>query len=167
MNTFTAKKLLIAAGVFAMSATAAMAMDNDMKLRADMTGFQQSPPVISPGKATFVGTYYKQGGYINYTINWQNLSSNLNEAHIHFGQAGVNGGVMVVFCDPNKPCPAGTSGTLTGTIMATDIQGIATQFVKPGVFNQLKNAIKNGAAYVNLHTTQIDGEVRGQIVLDK
>jgi hypothetical protein len=62
----------------------------------------------------------------------------------------------------------GSVGVLKGTIMANDVLAIgAPQFVAAGSFNQLVSAIKNTATYVNLHTQNIDGEVRGQIVVDK
>ena len=165
MKTLTACTVLAMAGLFALSATSAMADDDYFKVKAaNLSGFQQAPSIISNASGNFIAKVYKNR--LEYKLIYQNLSSPLNEAHIHFAQPGVNGEVMVVFCgDPNNSCPATTSGTLQGTVYFNQIKAIPKQFLKAGDFNQFVRAIKSGATYVNLHSTQIDGEIRGQIVV--
>lgn len=164
MKTSNTNKLLAIAGLLAISASSAMAADQ-VKLKANLNGYQQVPSIYTNGTGTFKAMAY--ANRIDYKIDFNNLTSPLVEAHIHFAQVGANGGTMVVFCDANKPCPQSKNGTLTGSLTATDVQGIPGQNVTKGQFDQLLKAIWNGAAYVNLHTTKIDGEVRGQIFLKK
>jgi CHRD domain len=165
MKTLTTRTVLAMAGLFTLSATSAMADDDYFKVKAaNLSGFQQAPSIISNGSGNFIAKVYQDR--MEYKLTYQNLSSKLNEAHIHFAQPGVNGEVMVAFCgDRNNPCTTGKSGTLQGTVNFNQIKSIPKQFLKAGDFNQFVRAIKSGATYVNLHSTLIDGEVRGQIVL--
>jgi hypothetical protein len=162
MKTSTTTKIFAIAGLLAVGASTAMA-DSPAKLRADLNGYNQVPSIYTNGTGTFQAAVYQ--GRIDYRIDFKNLSSNLNEAHIHFAQARDSGGTMVVFCaaDSPKPCPQTKNGTIEGSLTAMDVQGIPEQNVTKGSLNQLVRAIANGAAYVNLHTVKIDGEVRGQI----
>ena len=85
-------------------------------------------------------------------------------AHIHFGQRSVNGGVAAFLCGGgSKPaCPQ--SGTVTGTIVPTDVIGPVGQGIAAGEFDELVAAIRAGRAYANVHSTKFPGgEVRGQI----
>ena len=89
---------------------------------------------------------------------------NVHMAHIHLGQAGENGPV-VVWLYPEGPPPqviAGRfQGALTeGVITAENLVGqLAGSEIK-----DLIEEIRAGNAYVNVHTTQNPGgEIRGQI----
>jgi len=79
------------------------------------------------------------------------------------------GGVMVFFCSnlatppPNtQPCPA--SGTISGTITASNVVGPAAQGVTAGDFQAVVDALESDTAYANIHTTAFPaGEIRGEI----
>jgi CHRD domain len=132
-----------------------------------LTGSQQVPAILSPGRGTFTATL--TGTSPTFTLTYSNLSSTVTMAHIHFGQRGVNGAVVVWFCGGGgKPaCPA-ANGTVTGTVTAADVLAVPTQGVRAGNFGDLERIVLSGNAYVNVHTTNFpDGEVRGQIVLDQ
>jgi hypothetical protein len=165
MKTFNTNKLLAAAGLFAISASSAMATDDDLNVRAGLNGFQQAPSIYTNATGLFQAIVYSD--YIVYRIDFKNLSSPLTEAHIHFAKSGVNGEVMVEFCGAAVKCPAVKTGVLQGKIMAKDVLAIPNQNVSPGNFKQLMKSILNEATYVNLHSKNIDGEVRGQIVVDQ
>ena len=64
-----------------------------------------------------------------------------------------------------KPaCPGAASGTVTGTIVAADIQALPAQGIAAGEFNEVVAAVRAGVTYVNVHTsTYGNGEIRGQI----
>jgi hypothetical protein len=86
-------------------------------------------------------------------------------SHIHFGQRRTSGGVSAFLCGGSSkgPCPT-PSGTVTGTIVPSDIVGPAGQGIDAGQFEELVRAIRTGYAYANVHTTKYpSGEIRGQI----
>jgi hypothetical protein len=125
---------------------------------------QQVPSVLTNASATFTGTL--SGNTRSYQLTSSGLSSPASAARIHFAQAGVNGGVIAFLCGGGgKPaCPSGTSGTITGTITATDIQAITDQGLVPADFAAATRAIQSGNTYVNVHTASFSmGEIRGQI----
>jgi hypothetical protein len=102
---------------------------------------------------------------ITFTLTYANLSAPPTMAHIHVGQPGVNGGVSVFLCGGDKPsCPTTTSGTVSGTIAATDVIGPTTQGFQADDLASLERAIQAGVTYTNMHTpTFPNGEIRGQI----
>jgi CHRD domain len=147
-------------GVITALAAPAMALD----FVAHLDGFQQVPSVFTTGHGTFEASGQTGEQQLNYTLTYADLSAP-TVAHIHFGKASTNGGVLVFLCSGgNKPaCPP--SGTVEGTITPSDVQAIAAQGVTAGDFNALLAALVSQSAYVNVHTPDVpDGEIRGQIV---
>jgi hypothetical protein len=71
----------------------------------------------------------------------------------------------VFLCGGDKPaCPTTTSGTVSGTIAATDVIGPTTQGFQADDVASLERAIQAGVTYTNMHTpTFPNGEIRGQI----
>lgn len=68
-------------------------------------------------------------------------------AHIHAGEAGTNGGIVIALKEPNRG--TGTSSGCIGRLDRADVRAIRNT---PGDF------------YVNVHTQQYpDGAVRGQL----
>jgi CHRD domain len=98
-----------------------------------------------------------------------NFSSAVQQAHIHFGERHVPGGIMVFFCSNLSTAPAGTqacpaSGTVTGTWTPGNVQAIAGQNVMAGDFSALVAALTSDTAYANIHTVNFPaGEIRGQV----
>jgi hypothetical protein len=61
-------------------------------------------------------------------------------------------------------CPAATSGTITGTIVAANVTGPAAQGIDPGDLTSALEAVDEGNSYANMHTTKFPGgEIRGQV----
>jgi len=155
--------LLLAVGAFAVSAH-----DNDNRVRARMSPSQEVPAVSSQASGDFEARI--EDNQVTFKLTYEGLEGgNALFAHIHLGQKSVNGGVMTFLCGGGTkptPCPNG-SGTVEGTIVAADILGLATQQVPAGAFEEFVNALRNGTAYANLHTTASPGgEIRGQIRAD-
>jgi len=153
--------LLLAVGAFSVSAH-----DRDNKVRAKLVGTEEVPVVSTQANGDFEARIEADGS-ISYKLSYEGLEGgNTLFAHIHIGQRNVNGGVMTFLCGGGtKPtaCP-GPSGTVEGTIAATDILSVATQQVPAGAFDEFKRALFNGVAYVNVHTTASPGgEIRGQV----
>lgn len=138
----------------------------DVRLRAELRGLNEVPPTASRGQASLRATLDQDAQTITFTLDFQDLSGPPAAAHIHFGPPRVNGGVMVFFCGGGgKPaCPAATSGTVTGTIAATDVVGPAAQGITAGDFADVVRAIATGNSYANMHGAAFPGgEIRGRV----
>jgi hypothetical protein len=134
------------------------------QFKANLIGFNEVPSVNSAGHARLKLDVSKDE--IDFRLDYAGLSGNPLFAHIHVGQFNVNGGVAIFFCGGGgKPaCPASTSGTVTGTIVAADVVGPGAQGYAPGDLASVVKAIKAGFGYANMHTAKFPGgEIRGQI----
>jgi CHRD domain len=157
--------LLVAASMVGSAAFAGG--DDHGKFSAKLSGYREVPPVSTPAQGTFRAKL--DDGVIEFRLTYSDLKAPAGAAHIHFGQSGVNGGVVTFFCGGgSKPeaCPA-TSGTVTGTITAADVTSspeATAQGIAAGEFEELVAAMENNATYVNVHTgTHPGGEIRGDI----
>jgi len=154
--------------VLGLTIAATNADEGTATFRAKLTGFQEVPPKISPSTGRFEATV--TGSKLSYTLTYSKLSSPAFMAHIHFGQPAVNGGVFLWLCGSAAATgPAGTpmcpaeGGTVSRTgVTAADIQGLSAQNLSAGDFAAALSILANGAAYVNVHTTNFSGgEIRG------
>lgn len=136
---------------------------------AQLSGFQEVPALSTTGEGTFRARLSADGTSIRYRLEYGGLTSTVSQAHIHFGQSGVNGGISAFLCTNLGNGPAGTqacpeAGTVTGTIVAADVVGPAAQGIAAGELEELVSAIRAGVAYANVHTATFPGgEVRGQL----
>jgi CHRD domain len=171
----------IAIAVLSLGAYAARAESPDHRthFKADLVGFQENPSLSTSGHGHVDIRIDEDAQTIQFELTYDDLEgvgttpfvSNgvVLFAHIHVAARGVNGGVAVFFCGGGgKPTPCPTpSGTVTGTIAASEIVGPATQGINPGeptAFEELVRAIRSGFAYANVHTTRwTGGEIRGQL----
>lgn len=136
--------------------------------KAALTGYEEVPALNSPGSATFRARI--NATTIDYELSYTGLPTNVAQAHVHFGQRGVNGGTSVFLCTniggggPGTPaCPAG-NGTVQGTLDSADVLGPSAQNISAGDFDALVLAMRAGVTYANVHTAQFaGGELRGQI----
>lgn len=133
-----------------------------------LSGFEEVPSVVTGARGTFIA--FLVGDELRYQISWRNLEggdpAGAVGAHIHIGQKGANGNIMVFMCGGPLPACSGTSGSASGTITAADVGnfGSAAQGVGPGEFDDFLTALRAGTAYVNLHTPDFPGgEIRGQL----
>jgi hypothetical protein len=140
-------------------------------ISATLKGFDEVPSKSTTGKGTFRATIDETAQTITFTLTFSGLSGAPTASHIHFGQIAVAGGIQVFLCDGtgHTPCPAGTSGTVTGTLTAADIiPTVPDQGIEAGQFDKLVQAILAGKTYVNIHSVQFPpGEIRGQIKKDE
>lgn len=145
-------------------------------VRAKLSGYEEDPLTIStPGSGRFRAQVDEKKEKITYTLSYEDLKTNVRQAHIHFGGRHQSGGIIVWLCaDPDVPGrPAGTQtcpdspATITGTIKPKHVVGPVEQGIKPGEFDELVDAIRAGVTYVNVHTAQYPGgEIRGQLSQD-
>jgi|SRR2546422_3279460 len=158
------------------AAPAAMADDDEVELKAKLQGFQETPAISSGASGRFSGEISKNGDSIAYTLSYSGLEGDVRQAHIHFGQRNVAGGIVVFLCqttfnpDPTTLAPTCLqSGTVTGTLTAANMAGLApaaAQGITTGAteFAEFVRAIRAGVSYANVHSTKFPGgEIRGQI----
>ena len=162
--------LIFAVPVVLAAATFAVAGDGGKShFKADaLTGYQEAAPVpiSTVGTGSFEASLNGAGDEISYTLTYSDLEGGVvTQAHIHFGQRSVSGGVIAFLCGGStKPaCPA-SPATVTGTITAADVIGPNGQGIEAGSFDEAVRAIRAGTVYANVHTTRWpSGEIRGQV----
>lgn len=149
--------------------------DSHARFDAELNSFMTSPSLFTNGKGmTQVRIDYDTHS-ISYELSYSGLSSPVTQARIHFAQKGVNGSTIVYLCDNTGLGPSGTSacpdsGTVTGTVMAADVNPpnnplpVTGHGISPGDFTALIGAIEHHDGYINVHTTIYpNGKIRGQL----
>lgn len=97
------------------------------------------------GSGTISGAYDDVTKLLNYTLTWQDLSSDVTNMHFHRGAVGVSGGV-----DVGVPSP-----------WSSPQIGIDVAVPDAAEVNLL-----NGDWYLNIHTSNFGGgEIRGQVIV--
>ena len=138
-----------------------------------LTGYEESPAVSTTGTGEFTATIAPDGDTIYYSETFSGLQGTVTQSHIHVGQLGVNGSIVIFLCQTaTNPDPTGLApacpqeGTVTGTITPANViaGATATQQLVAGDLAAVSAAIRAGAAYANVHTNvSPGGEIRGQI----
>ena len=159
--------VLVFVGASATSAQGSGGHD-ERKAKARLIGYREVPAISTEGDGTFRARMMGDDAF-TFRLSYDDLSSHVQQAHIHFGQKGVNGGIAVFLCSNLGNGPAGTapcpdSGEVTGTITAAQVVGPTGQGISPGEFDEVLEAIRAGVTYANVHTdTFSTGEIRGQL----
>lgn len=165
----------LAATALLVSASSVFAHDSHNRFETRLRGYDEVPSALStPAKGHFSAHYDQASRTITYELSYRDLVGDVTQAHIHFGRRGLNGGIMVWLCqtlaNPTStvgvpPCPA--SGTVTGVLNENNVVGPGAQGIDPKEFDEVVKAIRNGAAYVNVHSSKYgSGEIRGQLGRD-
>ena len=164
---FVGAGVALVLGGSALAVTALADHPADARTKA-ISGFAEVPPKLSPGTGSFEAQIGADS--ITYTLTYSALTSPATVSHIHFGEPGVNGGVVAFLCGGGtKPACPPTGGTVTGTIVASDIIGIATpgtsdQGLAAGDLTGAIGLLEAGDGYVNVHSQRFPGgEIRSQI----
>lgn len=142
-----------------------------------LSGYEEVPVVSTGGSAGFKARISEDEAQIEWELSYSDLEGAVQQAHIHLGSQGVNGGISVFLCTNlgngpagTQPCPA-SPATVSGIILAADVSpnipataAARTQGINTGELAELIAAIRAGVTYVNVHsTTWPGGEVRSQI----
>lgn len=170
------KKVVFAAvAVLACAVTAALAV-GPKGLRAFLSGYNEVPAVSTVATGDFRARISNDESRIDYELSYADLEGDVTQAHIHVGQANVNGGISVWLCSnlASPPTPPGIQpcppppATISGTIVASDVVGPTAQGIAPGEFAELLRAIRAGRTYANVHSTKFPGgEIRDQLAPGK
>jgi hypothetical protein len=154
--------MVAGAGLLLVVAAPIVIGDSNSEFRASLNGYLETPSISTTARGSFRATI--SGSTITYRLTFRDLTTPTLFAHIHFGRPDVAGGVAAFLCGGgSKPaCPL--SGTVTGTILPTDVVGPSGQGIAAGEFAELLRAMRNGATYVNVHSEMFPtGEIRGNL----
>ncbi len=122
-----------------------------------LTGDQEVPSVMTKAKGVGIFKFNSDNSALDFQINVSNIK-NIRFSHIHIGKTGVNGPVVVTLRGDKA------SGSVNGVyardiVMNEDLTGL----MLGGDLMILREAIRTGNAYVNIHTDDFPGgELRGQ-----
>jgi hypothetical protein len=169
MNTLS----FVTASCLVLAASPAL---SEEKFRASLNGYNEVPSVSTPSRGSFEASVGRDG-VIDYELSYRGLQGTVTQSHIHFAQRHVNGAIVVWLCQTaTNPAPAGTNPptcppstdagvTVRGEIRASDVLGTApAQQMPSGSMEELLDALRAGAAYVNVHSSITPtGEIRGQV----
>jgi hypothetical protein len=72
-----------------------------------LIGYEEVPPVFTRGSGMLQLQMSNDRTSIFYKLSYSSLSSAVTQAHIHFGERPVNGGIIVFLCDNTGKAPAG------------------------------------------------------------
>jgi hypothetical protein len=152
--------------------------------RARLRGVNEVPAVSTAAEGFFFAIVNKDETQITYWLSFSDLTADVSQAHIHFGQTHTNGGIIVWLCEgtstsPTESTPAcggprTTTTPITGVLTSAEvIAGAGGQGIAATEFAELLAALRAGAAYANVHTFTSattppgqhfpGGEIRGQV----
>jgi hypothetical protein len=135
-----------------------------------LSSYQEVPAVSSRARGEFRAEIQPGDAAIEFELSYGGLTGDVQQAHIHFGQKSVNGGIAIFLCTNLGNGPAGTPpcppapAAISGTLLPEGVVGPAAQGIGPGEWEELLRAIRKGVAYVNVHSTTFPGgEIRAQL----
>ena len=138
-------------------------------VEAELSPRSEVPAISSVLKGRFSASV-EAGGIFEWSVLYPD-NLDVTQAHVHLGQEGVNGGIVLFLCSNlgNGPegtltCPATDSFSLIHDSTPHEIIGSASQGMAAGDFFAFQRAVRQGVAYVNVHTTHFPGGLlRGQL----
>lgn len=154
------RQLLVFATLLVLALALALpaAAGSQRNFRAHLAGRNEVPPVDTLAQGQAILHFSDDASSLSYKLIVANIKD-VVAAHIHCGEAGVNGPVGVTL---HVGLVEGRfDGVLAeATVMAPD-DGNACGWTDLG---DVRAAIQSGAAYVNVHTlANPPGEIRGQV----
>jgi hypothetical protein len=155
-------RLLLGLFVLGLVAVAAAAAGLNRNWSVHANGSQEVPPRDSQGQAQAIFHLAPDGQSIDYQLNAANIE-NVFMAHIHMSAgAGVNGPIVVWLYPSTTPgvqAPLG-GGRIQGVIAQGTITASALTGPLAGhPLEDLLQAMRDGHAYVNLHTNDGVGDI--------
>ena len=102
------KKALVAASLVISTAALVTGFTQGFKsIREFLTGYEEVPAVSTVASAVFTARLSDDETSLEYELSYADLEGAVQQAHIHFGQRGVNGGISVWLCgNPGPGCAA-------------------------------------------------------------
>lgn len=170
---FRGLALVVVIGVLGVGSYA-IAGGGSKNFKGNLDGYQETPATLStPAGGSFEARLSNDGTSLHYKLSYSGLEGTVTQAHVHFGQRALSGGISYWLCetaDVQSPsastptCPAAPGGTVEGDIRALEVIGPAVQGIAAGEFAEIVAAMRAGYAYANVHSsTRGSGEIRAQI----
>lgn len=129
------------------------------KFSAKLRGRFEVPPVNTDARGRAHFRLSSDGTRLFFRIFLEDIEE-VTMAHIHLGQKGENGPVVVTLFGPLEKPVSIKEAELTGVINRRDLEGP----LEGRSLETLLREMKQGNTYVNVHTFEHpDGEIRGQI----
>lgn len=149
--------LLAVLALIGMSAVPAMGKGHTTNFRTHLKGANEVAAVETNAQGQAIFKFDDAFDSLHYKLIVANIDS-VVAAHIHCGPTGINGPIGVTLF---TGAPVSTSGTLAeATVWAPDT-GNACGWA---TLSDVRDAILDGGAYVNVHTlANPGGEIRGQV----
>jgi hypothetical protein len=150
------------------------------RFSAVLTGDGEVPAVSTDASGTLTIDIDEADERIEWELTYSGLQDDtttgddVTQAHIHFGQPFVAGGIVLWFCKTTQTtapagtqtCPQTETAHLSGVFTPASVTVPGTQQIAAGDFDAVVAAIRKGFAYGNVHTvTTGSGEIRGQLKL--
>jgi hypothetical protein len=159
---FRVVSLFLLMALVATVGTAAAAPPDTRNFRAHLNGDDAGAETLGQGQAIF--QFSKDGDELYYKLIVANIED-VTMAHIHVAPLGQLDGPPVLWLYPDGPPPQLIEGRSDGVLAERTVTEAALVGPLTGMsFADLKTAIDDGRAYVNVHTTQYPGgEIRGTI----
>ena len=144
--------------------------------RASLRGLEEVPSISTDATGRFNAEISRDETEVRWTLSYEDLEGTVTQAHIHFADKDVNGGISVWLCSnlTSPPTPPGVQACppspakISGTFTSGDVVGPGAQGIAPGELAELIDAIRAEHTYANVHSTLFPGgETRGQILPGK
>src|SRR5262245_46017088 len=138
----------------------AHAQSNIVRFTANLSGANETPPVLTGAFANATVTLDLSTQTVSWNIDVFNMPSGTNNAHFHVGGPGIAGPTCV-----NVAFPAGISNdyNLSGSATATNLMVRADQGIRS--WDDFLQALLGGQTYLNIHSVvNGGGEIRGQVL---
>ena len=151
MMRVVSRRIVFALAALACVAWAGSATAAPAKIKVQLTGAEETPPVTTKGTGTADLTWDASTRVMTWHINYSDLSSPATMSHFHNGANGAKcGGPVVIWL------------TKKGSPVKSPITGKAT--LTPEQAQQLDA----GNWYINVHSTDHPGgEICGQVIVPK
>jgi hypothetical protein len=130
--------------------------------RAELASYNEVPSLSTPARGQFYALLNQAGTELRYWLSFSDLSADVSQAHIHFGQHHTTGGIIVWLCEGTLQAPTASTPSCGGP-RSSSVSGVITaaEVIGPAA----------GAAYANVHSGSPGppvvgfppGEIRGQI----
>lgn len=144
---------LLAAGLLLMTVPAAVFAADEV-FTAGLSGDAQVPPITVDATGDATVTIADDESSVSWDVSYTGLTGDAAAGHIHFGASDAAGPVMIPFAKVSN------TGS-TGSFASGDYKGGDGL---PADWNGVLAAIRDGDAYVNIHTAaNAAGEIRGQL----